>query len=157
MDKMRVLDISKQQGVAASLFKDAEIVSLAEGENIPDELFDIVFCHHIVNKIERKNVLPFVKMIAGSVKPMGELWISVPSAEAACKSILLGEDSPIPIIALYGENEVFRCCLTLGSLRNLVEATGLISRRATQNTFTVFFNEKEYDYPQNLVIAFRRE
>ena len=155
--KVTVLEIAVQPGLAQSVFNDAHVTSIRPGEDLPDGQFTVVFLPHTLVYLERKFVLEFVKAVAEKVEPMGELWLSSPSLEWAAKSILQGDETPMPLVILYGEQDGYRCGLTLLSLRNLAEAAGLVTRKATQNSYTINFNGKEYDFPQNLVIAFRSE
>jgi predicted SAM-dependent methyltransferase len=177
--KLSVLDVgSGPVSVTPRVFPDADLVIIrvdADPANNPDfvcdirkglpaELagrFDIVYCSHVLEHIERKEVVNVVSSLASAVAPGGELWLLVPSLEWALDQTVKGNPSPVLQALIFGsqENEwqYHKSGFTLSGLRYLVRAVGLVDRRAYQSRFliTVSNPEEQLAYPalQNIVVA----
>lgn len=168
MPKLNILDVgSGPDSVARTVFDEHEneltVVRMDADpevhpdyvqsitETFPSELhdrFDIVFCAHVLEHIERQGVIPAMQHLASAVKPGGELWIIVPSLEFVANDIYLrGGLHPGIQPMLYGsqENEYqyHKCGFTLVNLRQLVAAVGLVPRKAYHAPFTITFEKGE--------------
>jgi SAM-dependent methyltransferase len=173
--KAAVLDVGAgAEGTAQAHFADAVIYRLdvdpAVGPDflhdirqpLPEDLrdrFDVVFCSHVVEHVERHLVLDTVRNLASAVRPGGELWILVPSMEWVASELRKDKPSPATIAAIYGmqsnEWQYHKCGFTLFMLRQVIERAGLIPRRAYQAPLTITLNGKAYPCLQNVVVAMR--
>lgn len=175
---MRILDIgSGPESMAAVIFKDVpdkEIVRLdALPEVNPDILhditqplpahlhgqFDIVYCSHVLEHIDRVKVIPTIRNLTQALANLGELWVLVPSLDWAASEIVQGRSAGAILALLYGSQDTpfqyHRVGFTLRDLRVLMEAMGLVMRKAYQSPFTVVIDETRYTCIQNVCIAAR--
>jgi len=129
---------------------------------LPEELrgqFDIVFSNHMLEHMDRVNVVPAVRNMASGLKNLGEMWIIVPSFDWVCSQILQHRDGLHIQGMMFGaqrdEWDYHRCSFTLNALRTIVEICGLITKRAFQSPFTLLMDGKKFDAIQNIVVAMR--
>ncbi len=178
---VKILDIGAgKEGTAQIVFNflgDLEITRLdADPANEPDILFDIasgdlpeehlgkadiVYASHVLEHIDRERVFQAVKNCALAVRPGGELWVSVPSLEWACKMILYGHDDAGVQLTLFGGQrdqwDYHRSAFTLAALRQLIDMMGLTVRRAYQAPLQLSWYGKDFTALQNVVIGYRPE
>lgn len=129
---------------------------------LPEEYrgkFDLVFCSHVLEHIDRRDVIQTLRNVASGLKNLGELWIIVPSLDWLAKEILKHRDGTHVQGLLYGaqrnEWDYHRSAFTLNALRVIVEICGLMIRKAYQAPFTLMMDGKEWEAIQNIVIAAR--
>ena len=119
--------------------------------------FDIVYCCHVLEHIDRDKVFNTVKSMAAALKDNGELWLTIPSLEWCAREIIRGRDDPGVQGALYGGQwtpwEYHRVLFTLKSLRELVQLVGLLPMKVYQNEFMFNLYGKDYTALGNVVIA----
>ena len=175
--KVTLLDVgSGPEGNAGFFFPNATIFRLDADEEFnadyvhdirepfPKETmgrFDIAFCSHILEHVERAVSLQVIKNLKATLKDGGELWIIVPSLEWCGKELLKDKPSPIVLAAIYGSQETkwqyHHTGYTLHLLRQLVEKAGLVARSAYQGPFTVTLNGTEYEALQNFMVSMRHD
>jgi len=177
--KMKILDVGSSigGGIIESYLaniKEKEIVRLDINplakpdvlhditQPLPEELcgqFDIVFCSHNLEHIDRNSVIGTVRNMSAALKNMGELWLIVPSLEWVAKEILQHRDGLHVQGLLYGAQnhqwDYHRSAFTLNALRMVVEVCGLLIRKAYQAPFTLIFENRNWEAIQNIVIAAR--
>lgn len=175
---MKILDIgSGPESVAAKVFADApdlHIVRLDGDKDVkPDVVhditkplparlqgqFDIVYCSHVLEHIDRANVIPTLQNISQGLVNLGELWVIVPSMEWAAAEILQRREGAHIQGLLYGSQtnpfQYHKVGFTLSSLRTLCEAMGLVIRKAYQSPFGIITDLGEQTCIQNVVVAAR--
>jgi hypothetical protein len=133
-------------------------------EPLPQELhnaFDIVYMSHVLEHIERMKVIPTFRYVISALKPMGEIWVVVPSLEWAANEILSKRDGiHIQGMLFGGQNhplDYHKTGFTLSGLRQLVEICGLLVRKAYQSPFGIELAERHFNCIQNVVVAIRYE
>ncbi len=129
------------------------------------ERYDIVHCSHVVEHIDRAKVMTALINLAKMVRVGGELWIIVPALEWAADEIVHGRESVHVQAVLYGaqqnEYDYHRVGFTLITMRQLLEAIGLVIRRAHQEMYMITFKDSDSKYlpdmnvPQNLIVALK--
>lgn len=131
-------------------------------EPLPDELkgkFDIVYISHVLEHIDRMKVIDVFRNVIQAARNLGEIWVIVPSFEWAANEIINRREGIHVQMNVFGGQagplDYHRCGFTLASLRQMVELSGLVVRKAYQSPFYIGFNEKEYASLQNVVIAIR--
>ena len=172
----RILDIGSGDHSTAETFfpdiSDKEIVRLDINPDhkpdvvhdiaapLPVELvgtFDLVLALHVMEHMDRVSVVNAFKNAASALKNMGEIWVAVPSLEWACDKILSHQEGTyVQQIVFGGQADVWdyhRCGFTMRALRQMVEISGLVIKKAYQSTFTVRGEDKEYECIQNVVIG----
>lgn len=178
---LRILDIgSGAESVAAVVFQDQEkeITRLDADEllkpdichdittPLPEELieqFDIVYCSHVMEHIDRIKVLPTLLNISKALKDKGELWVIVPSMEWAAMEIIKHNDGFHIQAHIFGGQQnpwdYHRTGFTLGSLRQSMQIIGLVPRKAYQSPFQISVTHdgqgRLFDCLQNVVVAAR--
>ncbi len=175
---IRILDIgSGPESVAAQIFEsieEKEIIRLdADPENSPDILhditrplpeemrsqFDLVLASHVLEHVDRMQVVGTFRNVISAVKNRGEVWILVPSLEWTANEIINQRDGIHVQLAFFGGQknpwDFHRCGFTLASLRQMVELCGLIVKKAYQSPFTIFSGETQFSAVQNIVIGAR--
>lgn len=178
---LKILDIgSGPESVAAIVFKDEEkeITRLDANADLnpdvvhdittplPAELcdrFDIVYCSHVMEHIDRLKVLPTLQNLSRALRDRGELWVVVPSLEWVAREILNGRDGLHIQGHIFGGQatpwDYHRVGFTLLGLRQSLEVVGLVTRKAYQSPFEieVSINDQKHIYHclQNVVIGAR--
>ncbi len=174
---LNILDVGcGKDSVARIVFEEAEknITRLdALEENNPDILhditqpltdehkgkYDIVYCSHILEHIDREKVHTTIQNMVEALAPMGEIWIAVPSLEWAANEILAQRDGVHVQLMIFGgqhnEFDYHRCGFTLKSLRTMLELNNLIIRKAYQSPFQIGYGERLFDCVQNIVIGLK--
>ena len=178
---LKILDIgSGESSVADKVFQDAEkeITRLDANADLnpdvvhdittplPDALlgqFDIVYCSHVMEHIDRTKVLSTMVNLSKGLKDRGEMWIVVPSLEWGAKEILNGRDGLQIQGLIFGGQQTpwdyHRVGFTLLGLRQCMEVIGLVVRKAYQSPFEIEANINGetifYKCIQNVVIAAR--
>jgi SAM-dependent methyltransferase len=178
---LKILDIgSGAQSVAALVFADEEkeITRLdANSDLAPDVVhdittplpesligqFDIVYCSHVMEHIDRIKVLPTLQYLSKALKDRGELWVVVPSLEWAAREIIRGHDGlHIQGHIFGGQNtpwDYHRTGFTLSGLRQSLEVAGLVIRKSYQSPFqietTIDDQKKIFNCIQNVAVGAR--
>lgn len=178
---LKILDIgSGAESVAAIVFRDEEkeITRLDANEDLhpdivhdittplPESLldqFDIVYCSHVMEHIDRIKVIPTLLNLSKALKDRGEIWVVVPSLEWGAREILNRRDGlHIQGLIFGGQNtpwDYHRTGFTLAGLRQSLEVIGLVIRKAYQSPFEieVTIDEKQgiYHCIQNVCIGAR--
>ena len=129
---------------------------------LPEELkgqFDIVYCSHMMEHIDRNKVFTALDNLIAAAKDMGEIWVIVPSMEWAANEILRGRDGIHIQGHIFGgqsnEWEYHRSGFTLSALRKLFELRGVLVRKAYQSPFTLGYENREFQCVQNVVIGLK--
>lgn len=137
----------------------------------PDDrlgMYNLILASHVLEHVERSMVIQAVKNMAALLANHGELWIGVPSLEWCAAQIVKGKDSPAVQLCIFGGGEIDKpnfyyhhTGFTLMSLRQLLEAAGLVVRRAQQNPFAInmIYDGEEYKYEgvQNTVCGVKND
>jgi len=131
------------------------------------EKYDIVHCSHMLEHVNRNKVMTTITNLAKMVKVGGELWVIVPSMEWAAREIISNRESVYVQMMLYGgqnsEYDFHRVGFTLITLRQLLDAIGLVIRQAHQSIFSLVqiidgdFQEPATAamVPENVVVALK--
>jgi predicted SAM-dependent methyltransferase len=123
--------------------------------------FDVVYVSHVLEHIDRDQVITVLKNVIACLKDGGEIWLLVPSMEWAAEQVMHGRDHAGIQLALYGgqqnPNDYHRSGFTLNALRFMVESQGLFVRKAYTAPFLLGIYGKEYQALQNIVIAIRND
>ena len=129
---------------------------------LPEELkgqFDIVYCSHMMEHIDRNKVFAAMDNLIAAAKDMGEIWVIVPSMEWAANEILRGRDGIHIQGHIFGgqsnEWEYHRSGFTLSALRFLFESRKILVRKAYQAPFTLGYENREFQCVQNVVIGLK--
>ena len=129
---------------------------------LPEELkgqFDIVYCSHMMEHIDRNKVFTAMDNLISAAKDMGEIWVIVPSMEWAANEILRGRDGIHIQGHIFGgqsnEWEYHRSGFTLSALRFLFESRKILVRKAYQAPFTLGYENQEFQCVQNVVIGLK--
>lgn len=121
--------------------------------------FDVVFCSHVLEHIDRLKVIQTVKNLSEVLRPGGEFWVLVPSLEWAAREILNQRSYTAVQGLLYGSQhnpyQYHKVAFTIPLLRDmLTKHGGLVIRQAYQSE--IYLN---YDPPvpamQNIVIGWK--
>jgi len=121
--------------------------------------YDLVFVSHVLEHIERNEVVNVTKNIAEAVKPGGQLMISVPALEWAAKQLMSGLDTTNVQLVLYGEQineyQYHRCGFTLAALKALVEKElkDFEVQNVWREPFQLGYRDKIENALQNIVLA----
>jgi SAM-dependent methyltransferase len=121
--------------------------------------FDVVFCSHILEHIDRLKVIEAMKYLATALKPGGEMWVLVPSLEWAAREILNHRNYTAVQGLLYGSQndpwQYHKCAFTLPLLRDLMtKHGGLVVRQAFQSEIYLNYNPP-IPAMQNIVIGWK--
>ena len=129
---------------------------------LPEELkgqFDIVYCSHMMEHIDRNKVFAAMDNLIAAAKDMGEIWVIVPSMEWAANEILRGRDGIHIQGHIFGgqsnEWEYHRSGFTLSALRFLFESRKILVRKAYQAPFTLGYENREFQCVQNVEIGLK--
>jgi predicted SAM-dependent methyltransferase len=114
---------------------------------------------HVLEHIDRDQVLQAVRNLAEAVKVGGEFWIMVPSMEWAALQIRKSNNSPVVQLVIFGRqagpHDYHKAGFTLMELRQLMEMIGFATRKAYQSPLGIGWNDKVYDALQDIVIGYR--
>lgn len=177
---MRILDVGcGPNSVAAQMFEkveDKEVVRLdIDPDNKPDVVhdissplpvelvgaFDVVIAYHVMEHLDRAVVIQSFKNITAAVRNGGELWVSCPSLEWACDEIKAHREGTYVQAVIFGNQhspwDYHRCGFTMQALRQMVAISGMIVKKATQSTYFISSEEKQYRCIQNVVVGAKYE
>jgi hypothetical protein len=178
---LKILDIgSGEKSIAAIVFakEEKEITRLDANPDLnPDvvhdittplpenlvEQFDIVYCSHVIEHIDRMKVLQTLFYLSTALKNGGEMWVIVPSLEWAAREIMRGQDGIHIQGHIFGGQhtpwDLHRTGFTLKGLRQSMEVVGLVTRKAYQSPFeilvTIDGKETVHNCIQNVAIGAR--
>jgi SAM-dependent methyltransferase len=176
-----VLDFGSGNGqVCRSLFPKARICRLdVEEVHAPDVIaditdplpvnlhlrFDIVWASHVLEHVERGQVVGVVRNIRKALRYGGLAYLVVPALEWAANEIRKDKPSDGLLAFLYGEpglpHQAHLSGYTLMMLRQLATMGGLHVREAYQTQFVMTLTGKdfheEYLPTQNIVVAMRAQ
>ena len=156
-------DIQDKQIVRADVNPDLKPDVIFDiTKSLPEELkgqFDIVYCSHMMEHIDRNKVFAAMDNLIAAAKDMGEIWVIVPSMEWAANEILRGRDGIHIQGHIFGgqsnEWEYHRSGFTLSALRFLFESRKILVRKAYQAPFTLGYENREFQCVQNVVIGLK--
>ena len=156
-------DIQDKQIVRADVNPDLKPDVIFDiTKSLPEELkgqFDIVYCSHMMEHIDRNKVFTAMDNLISAAKDMGEIWVIVPSMEWAANEILRGRDGIHIQGHIFGgqsnEWEYHRSGFTLSALRFLFESRKILVRKAYQAPFTLGYENREFQCVQNVVIGLK--
>lgn len=93
---------------------------------------DIIVAFHSLQTVEAKDVPATVAKMINDLNIKGELWIYTPALEWVAAQTAEPNPSPAVHAVLYGPADYpHRSAFTLQWLRGLIEASGLVVRRAS--------------------------
>ena len=124
-----------------------------------DKAYDVILLDHLINQAKRGQVSELLHFFMGKLADDGEIVITVPSLEWACKQIATKDDAPImAYISVYGtDEEPHLCGLTLNWLRIACETAGYFTIQAYGERYTIRINDKEEQAMQNVYIGIKKK
>ena len=113
---MSVTVWSNNPGIANVRFPGAFI---SEDNPPKDNAYDVIMLDHLINQAKRGQVGEILRFFMGKLVDGGQMVITVPSLEWACKQIAAKDDAPVmAYLSVYGtDEEPHLCGLTLNWLR----------------------------------------
>jgi hypothetical protein len=159
---MKVLNITIEGGEpnCKQIFPaDAQIDTIAIKELLayPEGVYDAIYCHNCLPVVENVDVIDTVKKMVSLLREDGELWLVTPSLEWCAQRILDAKPDRLAMLFLFGSDVHFRTGYTLRWLRNLIEASGIITRMATQEALEVFVNDQKTIVPVNTIVGIKHD
>lgn len=175
---MKVLDIGS--GINTSAYavypdlKPEEIVRLDINRKVKPDIrhditkplpkkwrgsFDAVVCNHMLEHVDRSQVIPVMENMKDAVKPLGFVWVIVPSLEWAANEIMNGRDGLGVQGILFGAQrhpfDYHRIGFTLNALAQAAILAGLEVEKQFQTEVIIAVNGYKYDAVQNVIKAVR--
>jgi len=123
--------------------------------------FDAAVCFHMLEHINRRDVVSVMRNIADAVRYKGEVVVTVPSLEWAANEIMNGRDSLGVQGILYGAqtspHHFHKIGFTLNALEQVISHIGILSiDKSFQQEIIVIVDGQRFDAVHNVVKAVRR-
>ena len=119
---------------------------------------DIIIAFHSLQTVEAKEVPATVAKMISDLNVKGELWIYVPALEWVAAQTAEPDPSPAVHTVLYGPPDFpHRCAFTLQWLRGLLEASGLVIRRASHEGLELKNQDAVIKTSMNVIVGWKFE
>jgi len=132
---------------------------ISEDNPPKDNAYDIILLDHLINQAKRGQVSEVMKFFMDKLVDGGQIVVTVPGLEWACKEIASKDDAPVmAYLSVFGtDDEPHLCGLTLNWLRVVCEAAGYFTVQAYAERYTVTINDKQEPAMQNVYIGLKRK